>query len=64
MLFRSELGDCKTYELRPTRRYVHSEPYVRELAQQHKFNVAFLKQDILRTEHDVPVQGLVVVLQK
>jgi predicted TPR repeat methyltransferase len=62
--FTIELGDCKTYELRPTRRFVHSEAYIRELAQQNKLNVALTRQDILRTEHDVPVQGLVVVLQK
>jgi predicted TPR repeat methyltransferase len=62
--FTIELGECKTYELRPTRRFVHSEAYIRELAQQNKLNVALLKQDVLRTERDVPVQGLAVVLQK
>jgi predicted TPR repeat methyltransferase len=62
--FTIELGDCKSYELRPTRRFVHSEPYIRELAVQNKLNVALLKQDVLRTDHDVPVPGAVVVLQK
>ncbi len=62
--FTIELADCKNYELRPTRRYVHSERYIRELAQQHKLNVAYMKQAVLRTEHERPVQGLIVVLQK
>jgi predicted TPR repeat methyltransferase len=43
---------------------VHSERYIRELAQQHKLNVAYMKQAVLRTEHEQPVQGLIAVLQK
>lgn len=62
--FTIELADCKNYELRPTRRYVHSEPYIRELARQNKLSVAYMKQAVLRTEHEQPVQGLIVVLQK
>jgi predicted TPR repeat methyltransferase len=44
--------------LRPSRRYAHSEPYVRELAARHGFEVQQMQRDAIRDSKEGPIPGL------
>jgi predicted TPR repeat methyltransferase len=55
-------GAALGYELRASSRYAHSEPYLRELAAGHGFEVEALRRGTLRHEQLVPIAGLLVSL--
>lgn len=50
--------------LRPSRRYAHSESYVRDVLAKSGFAVVSLVSDALRTDRGEPVRGLIVVARK
>jgi predicted TPR repeat methyltransferase len=52
------------YALRASSRYAHSEPYVRERAAAHGFDLAQLTRATLRHEQLLPISGLLVLLQR
>lgn len=52
------------FELGPKRRWRHSESYLRDLAQQHGFEVAGFLAASPRTEAGLPVEGFAVALRK
>ena len=47
--------------LRPSRRYAHSETYLRRLLSQHRFEVLSLEKAAIRMDRGEPVDGLIVV---
>lgn len=51
-------------ELRPSLRYAHSEAHVRQLAQQHGFEVEHIERRPVRHEQRVPIPGLFCWLRK
>ncbi len=65
--FSVEGYDGDGFRLNPSKRYSHSAAYVRQLAQEHGFNVQSLERDFLRLEATAPdgkIMGYYVVLQK
>ncbi|MCL2647239.1 MAG: tetratricopeptide repeat protein [Phycisphaerales bacterium] len=56
--------DDTDFALRPTRRYTHSEPYLRRLAAHHHFQILSLTPGTLREESAHPVPGLIAILRK
>lgn len=62
--FTVERKDGDGFELGPMRRWLHSEPYVRQLAADAGLVVAKLTQASSRTEWYQPVPGLAVALQR
>jgi predicted TPR repeat methyltransferase len=63
--FSVERHEGEGYALRPqTRRFVHSEPYLKMLSQTHRFEVASLTTATLRRESGSDVVGLIVVLRR
>ena len=56
--------DPTDFTLRPTRRYAHSEPYLRRLAAQHHFDILSLTPGTLREESTHPVPGLIAILRR
>jgi predicted TPR repeat methyltransferase len=46
------------FELQPSLRYAHSEPYLRELASRHRFGVLQLARHPIREDQRRPVPGL------
>ncbi len=63
-LFTVESMDGDGFELGPKRRWRHSEPYLRRLADAHGFEVAGFMACVTRTEAHVPVNGFAVALRK
>jgi predicted TPR repeat methyltransferase len=59
-----ERGDHYPFFLTDTGRYTHHLDHVREVASQCGLGVARVEESFLRTEYDVKVMGLYVVLQK
>ncbi len=51
------------YQLHATGRYTHSEPYLRQLAIEAKFDVRIFESTTLRQQSGHPVTGYLVVLQ-
>jgi predicted TPR repeat methyltransferase len=51
------------YHLRPSGRYAHSLPYLRDQSMRHGFEEISVDNVTLRTENGVPVEGYVVVLR-
>ncbi|QDC02628.1 methyltransferase domain-containing protein [Mesorhizobium sp. 8] len=49
------------FALQPSRRYAHSEPYVRRLLGENGLDVLWLEEHVLRLDRGEPVVGLIVV---
>jgi predicted TPR repeat methyltransferase len=63
--FTVEEGAAETgYDLLPTLRYTHSEPYLRELARAHALHVTRCERAPVREGRGEPVAGLVMHLQR
>lgn len=61
--FSVEADDGDAFCLRPdTRRYAHSEPYLRDLAAQHGMRVDSITRSTLRRERGNDVTGMIAVL--
>jgi predicted TPR repeat methyltransferase len=54
--------ECSSFELLPSLRYAHSEPYLRRLAADHAFEVAGLFREPLREDQRETIDGLLVYL--
>jgi len=63
-VFSVEVSPDLDFALRPTRRYVHSEAYLRRLAAKYRFQILSLTTETLRQEAHQPVPGFIVVLQR
>ena len=63
-VFSVEAAASGLYSLAPTRRYLHSEPYLRRCSERAGFQVVDLRRETLRLESRQPVAGLVTVLRK
>lgn len=62
--FTVEVLDGEPWRLRETRRYAHSEPYVRGVLDAVGLAPVSLQRATIRTDRGVPVEGLVVVARK
>ena len=62
--FTVEQGEGEGYQLRPTGRFAHAEPYLRRLAQEHGFSVTLLDPTVTRHEQGEPVPGLLSVMTR
>ncbi|PKP78668.1 MAG: hypothetical protein CVT81_02760 [Alphaproteobacteria bacterium HGW-Alphaproteobacteria-3] len=60
----SEEAQQRGFEIGPTRRFRHTEGYLREVAARFGFEVALLDRDVLRTEKRVPVESFVCVMRR
>ena len=60
--FTVECGEGEGYELRPTGRFAHAEPYLRRIAADHGFAVTLLEPTVTRREAGAPVPGLLCLL--
>jgi predicted TPR repeat methyltransferase len=60
--FTVERGDGEGYDLRPTGRFAHAEPYLRRIAADHGFAVTLLEPAVTRREAGAPVPGLLCLL--
>ncbi|THF56269.1 class I SAM-dependent DNA methyltransferase [Ollibium composti] len=49
------------FALQPSRRYAHSEPYVRRLLGENGLDVLWLEEHVLRLDRGEPVVGLIVM---
>ena len=52
------------FALQPSRRYAHSEAYVRNLLAANGFALLSLESKIIRQDRREPVEGLIVVATK
>lgn len=59
----SHMGN-EPYHLRPSGRFAHSLPYLRELTAWHGFEEVSVDVVTLRLERSIPVQGYIVVLHR
>lgn len=60
----SDEAMSRGFEIGPTRRFRHTEAYLRELAESHGFEVSSLDVEVLRTEKRVPVESFVCVMRR
>lgn len=60
----SEEAAARGFEIGPTRRFRHTEAYLRDMAAHFGFEVASLDRDVLRTEKRVPVESFVCVMRR
>lgn len=60
----SEEATARGFEIGPTRRFRHTERYLRDVAVQFGFEIVSLDRDVLRTEKRVPVESFVCVMKK
>ena len=60
----SEEAAARGFEIGPTRRFRHTETYLRDVAVRLGFEVASLDRDVLRTEKRVPVESFVCVMKR
>lgn len=60
----SEEAAARGFEIGPTRRFRHTEAYLREVAARFGFEVVSLDRDVLRTEKRVPVESFVCVMRR
>ena len=58
------LGGSGDFVLQPSRRYAHSESYVREILAANGFSILSLETTVIRQDRREPVDGLVVVAGK
>jgi predicted TPR repeat methyltransferase len=63
-VFSVEAATSGSYHLAPTRRYVHSEAYLRKCATAAGFRILTMRRETLRLERKQPVPGRVVVLRR
>ena len=63
-LFTVETKDGEGFELGPKRRWRHSEPYLRDMAERHGIDVAGLLTCVPRMEAHAAVNGFAVALRK
>jgi predicted TPR repeat methyltransferase len=49
------------FVLQPSRRYAHSEGYLRRVLAENGFSVQVLEEHVIRKDRDEPIKGLVVV---
>ena len=49
--------------LRPTRRYAHSEAYLRRLLAENRFDIRSLEPAVIRLDRGEPIEGLIVVAE-
>lgn len=56
--------DAEGYEIGATRRFRHTERYLREMAAAHGFDMLSLDSEALRTEKRQPVESLVGVMRR
>jgi predicted TPR repeat methyltransferase len=63
-VFSVEAAPTGTYVLGPTRRYLHSEAYLRKAATAASFQVMTVRSETLRRESKKPVAGWIVVLRR
>jgi predicted TPR repeat methyltransferase len=61
--FSVEAGEEENFVLRPTRRYAHSESYLRDLARAHGFVTESVEPLAIRQEQDADVRGYLVVMR-
>jgi predicted TPR repeat methyltransferase len=61
--FTVERGEGEGYDLRPTGRFAHAEPYLRRIAADHGFAVTLLEPTVTRREAGAPVPGLLCLLR-
>ena len=62
--FTVERGEGEGYDLRPTGRFAHAEPYLRRIAAEHGFAVTLLEPAVTRREQGQPVPGLLCLLSR
>jgi predicted TPR repeat methyltransferase len=62
--FSVEINLGERYTLQPSRRYAHSQAYVREVSAAHGFEGLNLTEADLRIENEEAVRGYIVVLRK
>jgi predicted TPR repeat methyltransferase len=55
------LSGSGDFVLLPSRRYAHSETYVREILAANGFSILSLETTVIRQDRREPVDGLVVV---
>ena len=60
----SEEAQARGFEIGPSRRFRHTETYLRGLAEAHGFEVVSLDVGVLRTEKRVPVESFVCVMRR
>ena len=60
----SEEAQARGFEIGPSRRFRHTEDYLRELAERFGFDVLSLGKATLRTEKRVPVESFVCVMRR
>ena len=58
------LGGSGDFVLQPSRRYAHSEAYVREILATNGFSILSMETTVIRQDRREPVDGLVVVAGK
>lgn len=56
--------DQGDFQLGPTRRYTHSEAYLRRLADAHGLRIASARRSTLRKQNDQAVEGLLAVMRR
>lgn len=59
--FSVEALDGEGYTLRDSRRYAHSESYMRSLLAAHGFRLLSLDRETIRMDRNAPIEGLIVV---
>ena len=62
--FSAERHDGEGFVLRPSRRYAHSETYLRGLLAAHDFEVLLFDRAPIRMDRGAPVEGLIVVAER
>lgn len=64
--FSAEIGgrDGQGYQLLPSLRYAHSEPYLRDLAAQHRFEIVKWLHQSIRDDQRQPIDGVFVYLTR
>ena len=60
----SEEAAARGFEIGPTRRFRHTETYLRDMAVRFGFEIVSLDRDVLRTEKRVPVESFVCVMKR
>jgi predicted TPR repeat methyltransferase len=61
--FSVEAGEGQDFVLRATRRYAHSRPYLRKLAEEHGFVFERLESDVIRQQNGIDVVGDLAILR-
>jgi predicted TPR repeat methyltransferase len=62
--FSVERHEGDGFALRPSRRYAHSETYLRDLLAANGFDILSLDRAVIRMDRAEPVEGLIVVAEK